>query len=103
MERLENIEACSYLALVIGVTFDHITTNLGITRFNLFEANYITKSLMDVGLWSYVDVLLCILFIVVTYISYRVILQKENNFMFIFPFISGLLRILISVWNISII
>lgn len=102
MEHLENIETWSYITLILGVTLDNFTTKLGISNFNLYESNYITKSLMDLGLWSYFDILLCATFIIFSYKAYRILLQKQNKYMFIFPLISGSIRLLVGVWNISI-
>lgn len=102
MERLEDLETCSYLALILGVALDHVTTSLGITRFNLLEANIIAKSLMDLGVWGYVDMVLCLLFIMFSYLSYRKILQKQSNLMFVFPLSSGFIRLILSIWNVSI-
>jgi len=101
MTRIEKIELGSYLVLVLGLSLDHLTTNLGINNHNLIEANYFTRILMEIGVWGYVDILLCILFIGTTYQSYRIFLEKKHNFMFFFPFISGFFRILIGVWNLS--
>jgi len=101
MTRIEKIELGSYLVLVLGLSLDHMTTNLGINNHNLYEANYFARILMEIGVWGYVDILLCILFICTTYQSYRIFLEKKHKFMFFFPFISGSFRILIGVWNLS--
>jgi hypothetical protein len=103
MIRIEKIEMVSYLILVLGLTLDHLTTNFGINNHNLYELNVITRTLMEIGIWVYVDILVCILFIFTTYQSYRIILEKKYSFMFFFPFISGFVRILIGVRNLTLI
>ena len=101
MRRIETIELGSYLILVLGLTLDHLTTNLGINNHNLYETNYFARTLMEIGIWGYVDILLCMLFIWTTYQSYRILLEKKHNFMFFFPFISGFIRILVGVRNLT--
>jgi len=101
MRRIETIELWSYLILVLGLTLDHLTTNLGINNHNLYETNYFARTLMEIGIWGYVDILLCMLFIWTTYQSYRILLEKKHNFMFFFPFISGFIRILVGVRNLT--
>lgn len=103
MIRIEKIEMVSYLILVLGLTLDHLTTNFGINNHNLYELNVITRTLMEIGIWVYVDILVCILFICITHQSYRILLEKKHTFMFFFPFISGFVRILIGVRNLTLI
>jgi hypothetical protein len=101
MMRIEKMEGVTYLILVIGLTFDHLTTNIGIADHNLYESNYFARTLMEFGIWGYVDILLCIIFIYATYQSYRILLDKKHNFMFFFPLISGVIRILVGVQNLT--
>ena len=101
MRRFETIEMGSYLILVLGLTLDHLSTNLGINNHNLYETNFFAKTLMEIGIWGYVDIILCILFICTTYQSYRILLEKEHKFMFFFPLFSGFIRILIGVRNLT--
>jgi len=103
MTRIEKMEIGSYLSLALGLMLDHLTTKLGIINHNLYESNYFARTLMEIGIWGYVDILLCILFICVTYQSYRILLEKKHSFMFFFPFISGFIRILIGVRNLTLI
>ena len=102
MKNFDNIEIYSYFTLLLGVTFDHITTTIGISKFSLLESNQITRTLMSVGLWSIVDVLICMLLITICHEAYRNLLKKQSNILFLFPLLSGSLRLLIGIWNISI-
>ena len=99
--HLDKIEISSYFTLFLGVTLDHISTNRGISRFNLFEYNYIARILMEIGIWSYVDILLCIVIIYITNQSYHKILKKESKCLFIFPLLSGFIRLIVGILNIS--
>lgn len=100
MVNVDKIEIFSYTLLITGVIFDHITTSTGINQFDLLEANSMTRILMNNGYWGYTDILLSVILIFVIYKSYRVILIKENKFMFIFPIISGIIRLIAGTWNI---
>ena len=101
MSRIEKIEWVSYLILIIGFTVDHITTKVGMANHKLYESNMIARTLIELGIWGYVDIVICAIFIYVTYQSYRLLLQREHNYMFYFPLVSGLLRIMVGIQNIS--
>lgn len=95
-----NIEQISYYFLTIGFSLDHLTTKTGITNYGMFEANHIVSSLMELGLWFYIDSLFCISIIYITHLF----LKKYMQFKLIicFPFISGLFRLFAGFINLLI-
>ena len=95
------IEQFSYLVLMVGTAFDQITTKIGLSKYGLCEANALTLSLMNKGIWTAVDILICFVFIVVLHQSYRIVLEKKSNFLFVFPVISGLVRLSAGFMNMS--
>lgn len=103
MKPFENLELASYLALITGVTLDQISTKRGIVQSNLYEGNHIARTLMEHGLWGYADILIVSLLIGVLYISYRKILDRKNDLVFLLPLISGGIRLLVGVRNFTLI
>ena len=102
MEKIESIEGYSYTVLVVGTLLDQITTKIGLNRLNLHEANFIAKNLIGLGVWSYIDIAICALFIILSHKAYRIVLKRQNKMIFIFPLVSGSIRLLVGIWNISI-
>ena len=99
MFEIEREEFASYLFLLLGITLDQISTKIGLSRYNLLETNYITSKLIDFGLWGYLDFLLCIIFIAVTYVSYRVFPEEKNKIVFAFPLVTGVIRLFAGILN----
>jgi hypothetical protein len=97
MLRIDKVETATYLLLIGGLILDHLTTFIGINYYNLYEANLIARILMEFGLWSYTDLIICISLIIVL----RFTLQKYNNLkiILIFPLTSGIIRTIVGVSN----
>jgi hypothetical protein len=97
MFKINRVDSLTYLALLIGLTIDHITTYIGINYFNLYEANAIARSLMNLGIWSYVDIIICLIFI--KSLQFIVSRYKEGKILLIFPLLTGILRIMVGISN----
>ena len=99
MIQVEREEFASYLFLLLGVTIDQISTKVGISSYNLFEFNLISARLIELGVWGYTDTFICIMFIAITFLSYRLILEEKQKIVFAFPLITGIIRLLVGILN----
>ena len=101
MISLKRVEITSYILLLLGVGLDQVSTRIGLSQYNLIESNFIANRLITLGLWGYVDLALCTAFIIITHLSYRIVLEERNNLIFAFPFISGAIRLLVGLMNVT--
>ena len=99
--NLDKLELSSYLLLILGVSTDQLSTRIGLSRYNLYESNVFAARLMDLGLWGYVDLFLCLFIIVMTRNLYNKHLEEKAELLFIFPLISGLIRLVTGLMNFS--
>jgi hypothetical protein len=99
--NLDKLELSSYLLLILGVSTDQLSTRIGLSRYNLYESNVFAARLMDLGLWGYVDLFLCLFIIVMTRNLYKKHLEEKAELLFIFPLISGLIRLVTGLMNFS--
>lgn len=100
---LSHFELGAYLILVAGVVGDHISTGLALARDGIYESNPFAKTLMQNGLWGMADVALIILIIGASYLFLRVLNKSFAKYVLLFPALSGLIRIVVTLWNFSLI
>ena len=96
-------EKAIYALSIIGLVFDHLTTVLGLTYFDLQEANIITKNLMNLGIWNYVDVFLCLILIITSHKIIQCSGSVDYEFVLLFPLFSGLFRFIAGLFNLFLI
>ena len=82
-----------------GILLDHITTNIGLNVFTIEESNIITYFLIENGLWMYVDLILFVSVISLLRFVSNKLTEKSNIVVLIFPFLSGLIRMIAGIWN----
>jgi len=82
-----------------GILLDHITTNIGLNVFKVEEINIITFFLIENGLWMYVDLILFVFVISLLRFFSDKLTARNNMVVFIFPFLSGLIRMIVGIWN----
>lgn len=82
-----------------GILLDHITTNIGLNVFNIEESNIITRLLIENGLWMYVDLILFVFVISLIRFFSDELTARSNIVVLIFPFLSGLIRMIAGIWN----
>jgi len=100
---LSRFEVGAYLMLVAGVVGDHISTGYALARENINEANPFALSLMSRGLWVPTDVALIIFSVAATYLLLRVIKNPIAKYMLVYPSLAGLIRLVVTMWNVSLI
>ena len=81
---------------------DWISTKIGLT-FGLSEGNQIAQLLMNNGSWIQTDLALILLCFMVPYLVNKITDEKAPRSLFLFPLIAGLLKMGVSVWNLSLI
>ncbi len=96
--QLYEWEIPSYILAIIGVTLDHFSTNLGLTR-GFSEANIFVTTLMDAGLWLFVDAFMVFAVLIVTYLIIHHTEERIRWIMIVFPLILGFCRMAIAVFN----
>ena len=97
MFKIDRIDILTYYILIIGLLIDHISTFIGMNYYGLSEANLIAKGLMNIGIWSYIDLIICLTFIKLLQIVIN--RYKEIKIILILPLLTGIFRIAIGVSN----
>ena len=97
MFKIDRIDILTYYILIIGLLIDHISTFIGTNYYGLSEANLIAKGLMNIGIWSYVDLIICLTFIKLLQIVIK--RYKEIKIILILPLLTGIFRIAIGISN----
>jgi hypothetical protein len=100
---LTRLEVGAYLLLVVGVAGDHLSTTVGLARKNLIESNPIALSLMQSGLWTNTDVALIFVTIAMTYFLLRIRENPVAKYMLIYPSLAGLIRLVVTLSNLTLI
>jgi hypothetical protein len=99
---LSRFEFSAYLFLITGVIGDHLTTGIALTRENIYESNQVALNLMQNGLWVPLDAILILISILIPYILIRVLKQDVAQYLLIPPLFAGLIRLIVTFWNLSI-
>ena len=97
MFRDINLEFITYFSLTLGFLLDHITTIIGVNYYQLHETNLIVRTLMDLGLWGLVD--LVIFFSLILLIKISIDKYKSLKFILFLPLVVGILRLIIGFSN----
>ncbi len=98
---VSRFEIGAYLLLVAGVVGDHFSTGLALTRQNIYETNPIALNLMNAGLWLPIDVALILMSVAASYVILRVLKKPIANYILVYPALAGVIRLIVTVWNLS--
>ena len=98
--RFSEWEIPAYILAVVGVTLDHFSTHLGLSR-GLSEANLYAATLIDAGLWLIVDSILIIGILSTTYVLIHHTEEKYRWLMLFFPLILGFCRMAVAIFNLN--
>lgn len=101
-QLLGRFEAAAYIFLVLGAVGDWASTMTGLGK-GLIEGNALAAALMGTGQWAPVNALLVALIIVVPYTVNRVTSCKEARLLMAFPMLAGIMKMGVSLWNLSLI
>ena len=96
------IQKTAFFTLIIGTLGDWISTKLGIS-LGLTEGNHLAAYLMNKGTWIQFDLAIVSICFIVPFLVNNFSENKAPRSLFLFPLMAGLLKLLVSVWNISLI
>lgn len=96
----ERFGTVACLLLILGVLSDWISTTMGLNA-GLSESNLFASSLMEMGLWIPADLILAFFCILVPYACNRYVKNGDNRALYAFPLLAGLVRLVASLWNLS--
>ena len=91
-----------FFTLLIGTLGDWISTKIGLS-LGLVEGNCLAAFLMNKGAWIQSDFMIISICFLVPFLVYNYTEMRAPRTLFLFPLMAGLLKILVSVWNISLI
>jgi hypothetical protein len=94
-------EVFAYFTMILGVLGDHISTSIALSRENYIETNPVALNLMQNGIWVQFDAFLIITSVIATFMLLRTVKNPLVRLVTIFPFIIGLLRLVVTIWNVS--
>ena len=92
-------EAFSYIMLTLGISLDHISTEIGLRNPNIYETNPLALMLMKNNVWWAFDITLIISFCICTHYIIKVYYPKKQWLVFL-PLLTGVFRFSIGIYNI---
>jgi hypothetical protein len=103
MLRPENsLQNKAFYALLIGALGDWFSTRLGLS-LGFVEGNYIAKMLMSTGSWIQTDFIILLICFTVPFLVNQITDEKTPKQLFWMPLAAGLLKLGVSVWNLTLI
>ena len=96
-------EVFAYALLILGSLGDCFSTVAALAYPHIYESNTFVVQLMACGLWLPVNLVLVILGIVVPYLIIRISKNEVYTVILVYPFVFGLIRLGVSIWNVSLI
>lgn len=98
---LNRIEYVSLSFFGLSVVIDQVTTVIGLSR-GLVEGNTFTRYLMETGTWIFIDLAICVCLVLFTHLFIKHT-RGQYKFALLFPLITGFIRLLAGISNISLI
>lgn len=98
----KNLQKKAFYALLVGALGDWFSTRLGLA-LGFVEGNHIAQTLMNTGSWIQTDFILVLICFTVPFLVNRVTDEKMPKQLFWLPLVAGLLKLGVSVWNLTLI
>ena len=98
----KSLQDKAFYILVFGALGDWLSTRLGLT-LGLNERNQIAQLLMNQGSWMQMDFALILICFTVPFLVNKISDEQAPKSLFLFPLIAGILKLGVSVWNLSLI
>ena len=92
-------EVFCYIMLTLGVSLDHISTEIGLRNLNIYETNPFVLMLMRNNVWWALDITLIISFCICTHYIIKVY-YPTKQWLVILPLIAGLFRFSVGIYNV---
>lgn len=96
------VEAVAYILHIVGVVGDHVSTIIGLNR-GYFELNRVAAWLMENGLWTPIDIVLTIVFIIQPAVIIRKWRFTLRYAVLLYPIVHGTIRLAVCIWNLHLI
>ena len=93
------LEKTAYLVATVGILGDHLSTRLGLTNPDVYEANPYTIWLMQRGNWLTFDLLLLMATVGIPALIMRRWTSKGRWVILTFPALLGSTRLCVAIWN----
>jgi len=100
MKEIYKLELYSYLLFISGVIGDILSSKLCLSIPYIVEGNSFILYLMQKGLLLPYNILVLTLGILIPHYLIKIYFEKVGNIPLIFPFVSGIVRLLATCWNI---
>jgi hypothetical protein len=97
-----SIQNIALYTLFIGAIGDWASTKIGL-NLGLLEGNSIAAFLMSKNMWMQMDAILILICFTVPFLVNRFSGEEAPKKLFLFPLLAGVLKLGVSLWNISII
>lgn len=97
-----DLQKTAFFTLFIGAIGDWVSTRVGLS-LGLSEGNQLAAFLMSRGAWIQFDAFFIFFCFAVPLLVSNFSDEKAPRSLFLFPLMAGLLKLLVSVWNISLI
>ncbi len=97
-----SIQNTALFTLIIGAFGDWVSTKLGLS-VGLIEGNHLAAYLMSKSMWMQVDSVLILACFSIPFLVNHFSKEKAPRSLFWFPLIAGILKLGVSLWNISVI
>ena len=97
----DKIQKMAIFTLFFGAIGDWVSTKIGLS-LGLMEGNRIAAFLMNQGAWIQVDLLLICICFAIPFLLKNFIDRETPKKLFLFPLIAGLLKLGVSIWNLSV-
>jgi uncharacterized membrane protein len=98
----DSIQNLAFFTLIFGALSDWVSTEIGLS-LGMVEGNTIAAFLMSQNKWIEVDAILIFVCFIVPFLVSRFSEEKTPKNLFLFPLVAGLLKLGVSLWNISLI
>lgn len=98
----DNLQNKAFYALLMGALGDWFSTRLGLS-LGFVEGNMVAQILISTGSWIQTDFILVLLCFTIPLLVNRITNNEMPKKLFWLPLVAGLLKIGVSVWNLTLI
>ena len=98
----DSVQNLAFYTLMFGALGDWVSTRIGLS-LGFMEGNRLAAFLMSQNKWIEVDAILIFVCFVIPFLVNRFSHDRAPRNLFLFPLVAGLLKLGVSLWNISLI
>ncbi len=98
----DSVQNLTFFTLLFSALGDWISTRIGLS-LGFMEGNHLAAFLMSQNKWVEVDATLILICFAIPFLVNRFSDDKAPRNLFLFPLMAGLLKLGVSLWNVSLI